>query len=185
MGELMRQYWIPALPASEFPEVDGQPKRMRLLGENLVMFRDSLGRVAALRESCPHRGASLYFGRNEECGLRCAYHGWKFDLEGNCIDLPTEPDDRRSERFRTKIKATAYPCREVNHMVWMYMGPRAQPPPFPRFEINTVAAEFVRRPSIMMEEANWLQNLEGDLDSAHIEWIHGRLAENSPKPKIG
>jgi phthalate 4,5-dioxygenase oxygenase subunit len=90
MGELMRQYWVPALPSTEFPTPDCPPKRMMLLGENLVMFRDSLGRIGALAEACPHRGASLYFGRNEECGLRCAYHGWKFDIHGNCLDLPSE-----------------------------------------------------------------------------------------------
>ena len=159
--------------------------RMRLLGENLVMFRDSKGRMAALREACPHRGASLYFGRNEECGLRCAYHGWKFDLNGECVDLPTESDERRREAFRAKINAVAYPCHEVNHLVWIYMGPRKEPPPFPQFEINTLAPQFVRRPAIMMGEANWLQNLEGDLDSAHLDWLHRRLAKNSPKPRVG
>src|SRR5271166_225710 len=127
MGDLMRQFWIPALPSAEFPEPDAPPKRMRLLGENLVMFRDTNGNVGALAEACPHRGASLYFGRNEECGLRCAYHGWKFDVEGNCVDLPTEPRDRR-EHFRQTIKAKAYPCRDVNKMVWIYMGPRQSPP---------------------------------------------------------
>ena len=185
MGDLMRQYWIPALPSSEFPASDGAPKRMRLLGENLVMFRDSMGRVGAMREACPHRGASLYFGRNEQCGIRCAYHGWKFDIHGACVDLPTEPDPQRAEAFRAKIRARAYPCRDVNHMVWIYLGPRAEPPPLPRFEINTLAPEYVNRPSIMMEEANWLQNLEGDLDSAHLDWVHSRLAADSKPPPIG
>jgi phthalate 4,5-dioxygenase oxygenase subunit len=185
MGELMRQYWIPALPSSEFAEPDGAPKRMRLLGENLVMFRDTQGRMGAMAESCPHRGASLYFGRNEECGLRCAYHGWKFEINGDCLDLPTEPDDRRREAFRLKVKAKAYPCRDVNHMVWIYMGPRKEPPPLPVFEVNTLRADFVARPNIMMEEANWLQNMEGDLDSAHLDWIHRRLTEDSPKPAVG
>jgi phthalate 4,5-dioxygenase len=185
MGELMRQYWIPGLPSSEFAKPDGPPKRMRLLGENLVMFRDTKGRMGALPESCPHRGASLYFGRNEECGLRCAYHGWKFDINGDCLDLPTEPDDHRREAFRAKVKARAYPCRDVNHMVWIYMGPRQEPPPFPSFEVNTLAPQFVGEPHIMMEEANWLQNLEGDLDSAHLDWIHRRLTRDSPKPRVG
>lgn len=185
MGELMRQYWIPALPSTEFAEADGPVKRMRLLGENLVMFRDSLGRMGAMAESCPHRGASLYFGRNEECGLRCAYHGWKFDINGMCLDLPTEPDDRKRELFRAKIRARAYPCRDVNHMVWIYMGPRKEPPPFPTFEVNTLPTTHVARPNIMMEEANWLQNIEGDLDSAHLDWIHRRLKADSPKPSVG
>ena len=122
MGELMRQYWVPALPSTEFPTPDGSPKRMMLLGENLVMFRDSLGRIGALAEACPHRGASLYFGRNEECGLRCAYHGWKFDVHGNCLDLPSE-EGIRKENFEANLKARAYPCREVNHMVWVYLDP--------------------------------------------------------------
>ena len=185
MGDLMRQYWIPALPSAEFREPDGPPKRMRLLGENLVMFRDSNGNVGALAESCPHRGASLYFGRNEECGLRCSYHGWKFDINGKCLDLPTEPDDQRRRSFQAKVRAKAYPCSDVNHMVWIYMGPRSEPPPFPAFEVNKLSLEFVARPNIMMEEANWLQNLEGDLDSAHLDWIHRRLKYESPKPKIG
>src|SRR5882757_1103686 len=184
MGNLMREYWIPALPSSEFPVPDGQPKRMRLLGENLVMFRDSQGRLGALEEYCPHRGASLYFGRNEEGGVRCAYHGWKFDITGKCLDTPTEPVERR-EKFCAKIKAKAYPCHEVNHMIWIYMGTRKEPPPFPAFEINTLPADRVGPPRIMGEEANYLQNMEGDLDSAHLDWVHRRLQEDSPKPEKG
>jgi phenylpropionate dioxygenase-like ring-hydroxylating dioxygenase large terminal subunit len=184
MGNLMREYWIPALPSSEFPGPDCEPKRMRLLGETFVMFRDSKGRMGALHESCPHRGASLYFGRNEECGLRCGYHGWKFDLEGNCVDLPTE-EGVRGENMRSNIKARAFPCREAGRMVWVYMGERKDPPPFPEFEINTLPIENVAEPCIMMEEANWLQDLEGDLDSAHLDWLHSRLAEDSAPPDVG
>ena len=186
MGELFRQYWLPALPSSEFPAPDAPPVRMRLLGENLVMFRDTTGRVGALREGCPHRGASLYFGRNEECGLRCSYHGWKFDVDGNCVDLPTEQRGSRfREYFENKVKAKAYPCRDVNHMVWIYMGPREDPPPFPEFETNTLPPEHVAHPNIMMEEANWLQNMEGDLDSVHLDWVHRRLERDSAPPEIG
>jgi phenylpropionate dioxygenase-like ring-hydroxylating dioxygenase large terminal subunit len=184
MGELMRQYWIPALPSDEFPGPKSRPKRMMLLGEKLVMFRDSEGRMGALEEFCPHRGASLYFGRNEDGGLRCAYHGWKYDRTGKCLDTPTEQPERR-ERFCANIKAKAYPCHEVNHMVWVYLGPRKEPPPFPAFEINTLPEDHVGRPRIMMEEANWLQNMEGDLDSAHLDWVHRRLEEDSPKPEKG
>ncbi|WP_420130902.1 Rieske 2Fe-2S domain-containing protein [Rhodopseudomonas sp.] len=184
MGELMRQYWIPALPSAEFLEPDGPPKRMRLLGENLVMFRDSSGRMGALEESCPHRGASLYFGRNEEGGLRCAYHGWKFDRTGKCLDTPTEAPERQ-QSFCAKIKARAFPCHEVNHMIWVYMGSRDTPPPFPQFEINTLPPDHVQIPRIMGEEANYLQNMEGDLDSAHLDWVHRRLNEDSPKPEKG
>ncbi len=182
MGNLLRQYWMPALPSSEFPGPDSATKRMRLLGENLVMFRDSKGRVGALPESCPHRGASLYFGRNEECGLRCAYHGWKFDVDGNCVDMPTEPP---GSAFATKVVARAYPCRDVNHMVWIYMGPREVPPPFPEFEINTLPSENVAEPMIMMEEANWVQNMEGDLDSNHLDWVHSKISADAPPPPVG
>jgi nitrite reductase/ring-hydroxylating ferredoxin subunit len=184
MGNLMRQYWIPALPSREFPEAGAPPLRMRLLGENLVMFRDTLGRVGALEESCPHRGASLYFARNEEGGIRCAYHGWKFDVNGACLETPSEQPDKR-EKFRARIKANAYPCREVNKMVWIYMGPRETPPPFPEFEINLLPDAYVGEPQIMMEQANWLQNLEGDIDSAHLDWLHSRLKEDSEKPEVG
>jgi phenylpropionate dioxygenase-like ring-hydroxylating dioxygenase large terminal subunit len=185
MGELMREFWIPALPSSEFPNPDCPPKRMRLLGENLVMFRDTNGRMGALAEACPHRGASLYFGRNEECGLRCVYHGWKFDVDGACMDLPTEHDEVKQANFRGNIKATAYKCREVNHMIWVYLGSRKEPPPIPEFEVNTLPSDQVAPPSIMMEEANYLQNLEGDLDTAHLDWLHRRLNLDSPKPEKG
>src|SRR5438477_273015 len=174
MGNLMRQYWVPALPASEFPTPDSPPKRMRLLGENLVMFRDTAGAVGCFVEACPHRGASLFFGRNEEAGLRCVYHGWKFDTTGQCVDMPSEPAE---SNFKTKIRATAYPCRDINHMVWIYMGPRETPPSFPRFEVLTLPAEQVNEPSIMMEEANWFQNLEGDIDSSHIDYLHSRARD--------
>ena len=172
MGTLMREYWVPALPSAEFPAPDSPPKRMRLLGENLIMFRDSNGQVGCVVESCPHRGASLFFGRNEEAGLRCVYHGWKFDVSGACVDMPSEPPE---SNFKNKVRVKAYPCRDVNHMVWVYMGPREVPPEFPAFEVNTLPPENVAPPSIMMEEANWLQNLEGDTDSNHLDYLHSRL----------
>jgi phenylpropionate dioxygenase-like ring-hydroxylating dioxygenase large terminal subunit len=168
----MRQYWIPALPSSEFPSPDSPPKRMRLLCENLIMFRDSEGKVGCFVEACPHRGASMFFGRNEESGLRCVYHGWKFDTTGACVDMPSEPPE---SNFKSKVKIRAYPARDVNRMVWVYMGPRAEPPPFPAFDVNTVPLENVAPPSIMMEESNWFQNLEGDTDSNHLDYLHSRL----------
>jgi phthalate 4,5-dioxygenase oxygenase subunit len=186
MGELMRQYWVPCLPSNEFPEPDGPAKRMMLLGETFVMFRDSDGKMGAVAEACPHRGASMYFGRNEECGLRCQYHGWKFDREGTLVDLPTEREGSRAQQhFMDKVRIRAYPCHEVNHMIWVYMGPRETPPPFPPFEINTIPEEWCQNPAIMMEEANWLQNMEGDLDSVHLNWLHRRLAADSPAPPSG
>ena len=111
MGDLMRQYWLPVLQSQELPEVDGRPVRVRLLCENLIAFRDSQGAVGLLADNCPHRGASLFFGRNEEAGLRCVYHGWKFDASGRCVDMPNEPPE---SNFKDKVRAIAYPCRERN-----------------------------------------------------------------------
>ena len=109
MGELMRQYWLPALASTELPNPDGVPVRVKLLGEELIAFRDSTGAIGLLANSCPHRGACLFFGRNEECGLRCVYHGWKFDVRGRCVDMPSESSE---STFKQKVRTTAYPCRE-------------------------------------------------------------------------
>jgi nitrite reductase/ring-hydroxylating ferredoxin subunit len=172
MGNLMRQYWLPAIRSDELASPDCPPLRVKLLGEDLIGYRTTSGAVGLIPNSCPHRGASLFFGRNEEEGLRCVYHGWKFDGTGACVDMPSEPAE---SNFKNKVKARAYPTRDVNHMVWVYMGPREVPPPFPAFEINTLPPEYVAPPSIMMEEANWLQNLEGDTDSNHLDYLHSRL----------
>jgi phenylpropionate dioxygenase-like ring-hydroxylating dioxygenase large terminal subunit len=171
MGDLLRQYWIPALLSSELPEPDGAPLRLRLLGEDLVIFRDTAGQVGLLGAHCPHRGASLYFGRNEECGLRCVYHGWKFDVTGQCVDMPSEPPE---SSFKHKIKATAYPCREHGGMIWAYMGPRAVPPELPALEWTTVSPEH-RTVWPALRECNWAQGLEGDIDTAHLYFLHARL----------
>jgi phthalate 4,5-dioxygenase len=169
MGNLYRQYWFPGMPSYELPGPDCAPIRVRFLGEDLVAFRDTAGRPALVVNACPHRGASLFFGRNEEEGLRCVYHGWKFDVEGNCVDMPSEPAE---SNFKSKVKVKAYPCREVNKMIWVYMGPREAPPPFPKFEVLTLPDEQVVEARIMMEEANWFQNIEGDIDSVHIDYLH-------------
>jgi nitrite reductase/ring-hydroxylating ferredoxin subunit len=176
MGELFRRFWLPALLPSELPELDCPPVRIRLLGEDLVAFRDTNGQVGFLAENCPHRGASLFFGRNEECGLRCVYHGWKFDVSGRCVDMPSEPAE---SAYRDKVRARAYPCRDVNGVIWTCMGPRAVPPPFPPLEINTLPAEQVYPPIMMLEECNWVQALEGDIDSSHIDWVHGKARPDS------
>src|SRR2546421_9047523 len=126
MGELIRHYWVPAMLSSELPSADSDPVRVLLLGEQLIGFRDTNGKVGLIQNHCPHRGASLFFGRNEEAGLRCVYHGWKFDVEGHCIDMPNEPPE---SNFKNKVKAAAYPCVERNGCVWTYMGPQATPPP--------------------------------------------------------
>src|SRR5918992_5857594 len=118
MGNFMREYWLPALLSSEVPTPDSDPVRILILGEKLIAFRDSNGTVGLIDQACPHRGASLFFGRNEECGLRCVYHGWKFDIEGNCVDMPNEPAETR---FKEKVKITAYPTHESGGVVWTYM----------------------------------------------------------------
>jgi phthalate 4,5-dioxygenase oxygenase subunit len=181
MGELFRQYWLPALPSFEMEEADGRPKRVRLLGENLVAFRDTTGKVGMVAENCPHRGASLFFGRNEEAGLRCVYHGWKFDTAGNCVDMPNEPAE---SNFKEKVHAIAYPCQEAGGVIWTYMGPLESPPPLPNFEVNTLPADQVFPPRVMLEENNYMQGLEGDIDSSHIDWVHGRLHTDA-KPLPG
>jgi phenylpropionate dioxygenase-like ring-hydroxylating dioxygenase large terminal subunit len=177
MGALLRQFWTPFLPSADLPEVDGPPKRVRLLAEDLVAFRDTNGDVGLVEENCPHRGASLFFGRNEFCGLACNYHGWKYDVTGACVDMPNEPPE---SNFKDKVRITAYPVRDVNGVLWAYMGPRETPPPFPEFEINTLPPENVFPPHMMLEECNWVQGLEGDLDSSHVFFLHGRIAPDGP-----
>ena len=177
MGAFVREFWMPFLPSRDLPERNGPLKRVRLLGEDLVAFRDSNGDVGLLAENCPHRGASLFFGRNEEGGLRCNYHGWKYDVTGACLDMPNEPAE---SNFKDKVRAIAYPVREVNKALWTYMGPRETPPPFPQFEVNTIPYEQAYEPHVMTEECNWVQGLEGDLDSSHVYFIHGRLFEDAP-----
>src|SRR5579872_6470814 len=133
MGALLRRYWLPAMLAAELPEAEGPPQRIRLLGEDLIAFRASNGQIGLLAANCPHRGASLFFGRNEECGLRCVYHGWKFDVAGRCVDMPNEPPE---SNFRDKVHQRAYPCRERNGLIWTYMGPLSDPPDLPALEWN-------------------------------------------------
>jgi phthalate 4,5-dioxygenase len=168
MGSLMRQYWLPALLSSELAEPDGRPVRVLLLGEQLIAFRDSSGRVALLDQHCPHRGASLYFGRNEACGLRCVYHGWKFDVHGACVDMPNEPPE---STFKDKVQAVAYPCKERGGIVWAYMGPRPDPPPLPDIEANMLPSEETRAYALQ-RECNWLQGLEGEIDTSHLGFLH-------------
>ncbi len=131
MGDLMRQYWIPAVRSDEFPSPDSPPLRVRLLCEDLIAFRTTSGGVGLIQNACPHRGASLFFGRIEEDGLRCVYHGWKFDREGRCVDMPSEPAE---SNFKTKVRAIAYRTHERNGIVWAYMGPREVPPALPDIE---------------------------------------------------
>jgi len=168
MGELMRQYWLPAMLSSELPAPDSDPLRVMLLGEQLIGFRDSNGKVGLVANNCPHRGASLFFGRNEAAGLRCVYHGWKFDTSGRCIDMPNEPAE---SDFRTRVKATAYPTLERGGVVWAYMGSRSDPPPLPDLEPNMLE-DGQWSLQIYQRECNWMQALEGDIDTCHTVFLH-------------
>src|SRR5919197_1282620 len=168
MGELLRRYWTPSLLVSEAPTPDGDPVRVRLLGENLVAFRDTKGRLGLVGENCPHRGASLYFGRNEECGLRCPYHGWKFDADGACVDMPSEPP---TSVFKHKVRLKAYPTHESGGIVWTYMGPPDKQPPFRDFGTESLAPDLVAATKLHTT-CNWVQAMEGNLDTSHISWLH-------------
>ncbi len=184
MGDLLREYWIPStVPSSLLPLPDCAPVRVRLLGEDLIAFRTTSGEVGMVANACPHRGASLFFGRNEEEGLRCVYHGWKFDVEGNCVDMPSEPAE---SNFRGKVHVRAYPCVERNGMVWTYMGSRETLPPLPAFEYNTAPAEMCYHPGFVFYDCNWVQSMEGDVDSSHIDYLHSRLTpEAPPESQVG
>ena len=174
MGRLIRSYWIPLLHSHELAEPDGAPVRIRLLGESLVAFRDTSGRVGLLDHHCPHRRASLFYGRNEQGGLRCAYHGWKFAVDGQCLDMPNEPASCPLQR---KVRALAYPCREANGIIWAYMGDAdSLLPPLPA--LGWAAASIERKTTLRyIRNCNWLQAMEGDFDSSHLGFLHSRLDE--------
>jgi phthalate 4,5-dioxygenase len=176
MGNLMRQYWLPAMLSHELPAPDSPPKRIRLLGENLIAFRATSGKVGFIQDACPHRGASLFFGRNEEDGLRCVYHGWKFDVTGACVDMPSEPAE---SNFKNKVRAVAYAAAERAGVIWAYLGPQSPAPPLPELEATMVEGG---RPQLCVMEANWLQTLEGDLDTAHLGFLH--LGSVTPEASI-
>src|SRR5436309_3536854 len=173
MGELFRRYWIPALLDWELPERDCPPVRVKLLGEKLVAFRDTAGRIGMIEEFCAHRGVSLWFGRNEECGLRCPYHGWKYDVNGQCVDLPSEPEE---SGVRRGIKLKSYPCVELGGVIWTYMGPPEEKPPLPSFEWVHLPPSH-RVTTKRWQESNYLQAIEGGIDSSHVSFLHrGDLA---------
>jgi nitrite reductase/ring-hydroxylating ferredoxin subunit len=178
MGETMRRYWLPALLSWELPEPDCAPVRVRLLGEDLVAFRATDGRIGLIEEFCPHRGASLWLGRNEENGLRCVYHGWKFDVDGQCVDQMNEP-----RQFCAKVRAKAYPTVEFGGVIWAYMGPKERQPAPPHFAW-TQAPETHRAASKVWQACNWLQALEGGIDTSHFTILHRALRHNSLQPGI-
>src|ERR1700730_15713486 len=168
MGAIMRHHWIAACLSEEVAEPDGKPLRVKLLGESLVVFRDSKGRLGVLDEFCAHRRASLVLGRNEECGLRCLYHGWKFDVDGNVVEMTSEPSE---SGFAGKVKQKSYPAREGGGFVWTYMGPAET---VPEFEPPSFAPTDDVRVSILKIKvaANWAQITEGQIDSAHSSSLH-------------
>lgn len=167
MGRFIRQYWMPAALSSELKS-DGAPVRLKLLGEKLLAFRDSSGRAGILDHRCPHRGASLVLGRNEEDGLRCIYHGWKFDVDGNCVEMPNVPP---SQDYKHKVKAKSYKVAERSGLIWVYMGDRRQPPPFPLIE-PAIVPEGELVVSFAQRNCNWMQALEGDIDTSHVGFLH-------------
>ena len=168
MGELLRRFWLPVLLSEELPEKDGTPRKVTVMGEELLAFRDTTGRIGLVDQYCPHRGANLWLGRNEECGIRCVYHGWKFDADGQCVDMPTSwPDLNAKDKMRIK----AYPTREWGGMVWAYMGPAARMPRLPHMEMALVPASH-RFVSKKWQDCNWVQALEGSIDTAHFTYTH-------------
>jgi phenylpropionate dioxygenase-like ring-hydroxylating dioxygenase large terminal subunit len=169
MGSLLRRYWIPVVGGGELAP-GGRVKRVQLLGERLIAYRTPDGSPGVIGEFCPHRGASLYFGRVEEQGMRCVYHGWKFGLDGQCVDMPSEPPE---SSFAAKVCHTAYPCAERGGLVWTYMGPAAAPP-LPDLEWTLLPADHVLV-SKRVQDCNWFQALEGGIDSSHISFLHAPL----------
>jgi phenylpropionate dioxygenase-like ring-hydroxylating dioxygenase large terminal subunit len=175
-GRLFRSYWMPALLASELPENECPPVRVKLLSERLLAFRDTAGRYGLIDEFCAHRGVSLWFGRNEQSGLRCPYHGWKYDVTGQCIEVPSEPAE---SGFCNKIKLKSYPLVERGGVLWTYMGPPQQQPPLPEWEFALVPPENTFM-SKRLQECNWLQAMEGGIDSSHVSFLHRSELEVDP-----
>ncbi len=173
MGDLMRQYWFPAIKSTEL-EAGGAPIRLRLLGENFLAFRSPDGTVGIVDHECAHRCASLFYGRNEDGGIRCVYHGWKFDATGQCVDMPKraagKPITKRGVRIR------ALPVHDAYGAVWAYMGSAKEPPPFAAFDLDLIPDAEITT-TFMFRECNWLQALEGDIDTRHVGFLHGGGAQ--------
>ncbi|MFZ2737978.1 MAG: aromatic ring-hydroxylating dioxygenase subunit alpha [Burkholderiaceae bacterium] len=175
MGDLFRRYWLPALLSEQLPTPDCDPVRLELLSEKLLAFRDSAGQLGLIDEFCAHRGVSLWFGRNEEGGLRCPYHGWKYNVKGECTEVPSEPDSGYCKR----IKLKSYPLMERGGVIWVYMGPENRRPPLPEYEFATVpmAQSYMSK---RLQESNWLQALEGGIDSSHVSFLHSASLSRDP-----
>ena len=179
MGALFRRFWAPVLLSRELAEPDGPPVRVTVMGEDLIAFRDSAGRVGLVEPRCPHRGASLFLGRNEECGIRCAYHGWKFDVQGACLEIPTMARDAPTyEHLRARAGIVAYPTREWGDCIWAYLGPAEAIPPLPDLEFALVDPAH-RYVSKKLQECNWAQSAEGAVDTAHFSFLHAPVGEGA------
>jgi phthalate 4,5-dioxygenase len=169
MGQMLRRFWMPVLLSEELPAPDCTPVAVRIMGEDLVAFRDTSGKVGLTSAYCPHRHAHLFWGRNEDCGLRCTYHGWKFDVDGNCVDMPNEPAETN---FKEKIQLASYPTREAGGCIWAYMGPAEKmPSDIPALEWTRVPANQLHVTK-RLQENNWAQAVEGGIDSSHISYLH-------------
>lgn len=176
LGELFRRYWLPALLSEELPEPGCAPVRLKLLSERMIAFRDSEGQLGAIDEFCAHRGVSLWFGRNEEGGIRCPYHGWKYDVQGRCMEVPSEPAENG---FCDRIKLKSYPMVERGGVIWIYMGPQDAKPLLPEWEFAMVPEDqsFMSK---RLQECNWLQAMEGGIDSSHVSFLHSGALNNDP-----
>lgn len=178
MGNLFRRFWLPVLLSEEIPAPDSPAVKVRALGEDLVAFRDTDDRVGLVDAYCPHRGAPMFFGRNEACGLRCVYHGWKFDTAGNCVEMPNVLE---GQEYKDRVKIPAYPCRDVAGMIWAYMGPPDKQPPFPDHEWVDLPEDrrYVRK---YLLQCNYKQAMEGDYDVSHVAFLHSTLDDNVSNP---
>jgi len=175
MGNLFRRYWHPALLSEQLPGPDCEPVRLELLSEKMLAFRDTEGKLGLIDEFCAHRGVSLWFGRNEQNGIRCPYHGWKYDVNGNCTEVPSEPTSGYCER----IKLKSYPLVERGGVIWVYMGPADKQPPLPEWEFATLPTEHSYM-SKRVQASNWLQALEGGIDSSHVSFLHSASLSRDP-----
>jgi phenylpropionate dioxygenase-like ring-hydroxylating dioxygenase large terminal subunit len=175
MGNLFRRYWQPALLSEQLPGPDCEPVRLELMSEKMLAFRDTSGKLGLIDEFCAHRGVSLWFGRNEENGIRCPYHGWKYDVNGNCTEVPSEPTSGYCER----IKLKSYPMVERGGVIWVYMGPADKQPPLPEWEFATLPKEHTYM-SKRVQASNWLQALEGGIDSSHVSFLHSASLSRDP-----
>ena len=175
MGNLFRRYWLPALLSEQLAGPDCEPVRLELLSEKMLAFRDTEGKLGLIDEFCAHRGVSLWFGRNEQNGIRCPYHGWKYDVNGNCTEVPSEPASGYCER----IKLKSYPLVERGGVIWVYMGPAEKQPPLPEWEFATLPTEHSYM-SKRVQASNWLQALEGGIDSSHVSFLHSASLSRDP-----